>query len=150
MYSYRSPLVSLLLHRDLVDEIHDLMEQRRRRNREPRALHVMRVRRVVAAQLPEKRERVFVDDRVHFLGLEVLETRPAQVRVRPAAILADAVLPFRKEPPREGLAGPVGLVLLERLQIVQPLEEQKISDCSMTSSGLAKPPDQKAFQTWST
>ena len=55
-----------VLHRHVVDHVHDLGEQRGRGDGEPRVLHVMRVGRVVAAERAQEREDVLADDRRTF------------------------------------------------------------------------------------
>jgi hypothetical protein len=122
------PLGVAVLHRHVVEQVHHLGRQCRRRNGEARILHVMRVSRVVSAERPQKREHVLPDDGVHLGGSEVLEARPAQVIVRPAAALADVVLSCWKHPSRHRLAQPGGSVLFERVEIVEPAEEQQIGD----------------------
>ena len=54
-----------VLHRDVVEQVHDLGQQRRRRDGEPGVLHVVGVGRVVAAQRAQEREDVLADDREH-------------------------------------------------------------------------------------
>ena len=81
-----------VLHRHAVNHVHDLGEQRGRGDGEARVLHVVRVGGVVAAERAQEREDVVIDDREHFLRLEMFEARPAEVFVRPAAV----VFAFRK------------------------------------------------------
>ena len=56
MYSYRSPLVSPSLQRDVVEHVDGFRQQVRRGDGEPRVLHVLGVRRVVPAELPQPGE----------------------------------------------------------------------------------------------
>ena len=56
-----------VLHRHLVDHVHDLGQQRGRGDGEPRILHVVRVGGVVAAERAQEREDVVVHDGEHFL-----------------------------------------------------------------------------------
>jgi hypothetical protein len=75
-----------LLHRDVVEHVHHLRQQRRRRDGEARVLHMVRVRGVSAAELSRRaleREEVVADHREHVGGREVLEARPAVVLVGP-------------------------------------------------------------------
>ena len=55
---------------------------------------------------------MLVDDRKHLAGLEVLEPRPAQILVRPAARRRA----FGENPALHRLTEQVGLALFERLQ----------------------------------
>ena len=116
-----------LLHRHLVDHVDDLREQARRRDREPRVLHVMRVGGLVAAQRPQERKDVLADDVVHVGRREMLEPRPAVVLVR-ARRARMVVLTLRKQPPLDRLFEPGRFQLFERLQLVQPLDEKQVSD----------------------
>ena len=70
-----------VLHRHCVEQVHDLGQQRRRRDGEARVLHVVRVGGVVAAERAQEREDVLADDGEHLRRREVLEARPAQVLV---------------------------------------------------------------------
>ena len=51
-----------VLHRHVVDHVHDLGEQRGRGDGEARILHVMRVGGVVAAERAQERKDVLADD----------------------------------------------------------------------------------------
>ena len=70
-----------VLHRHLVDQVHDLGQQRGRGDGEARVLHVVRVGGVVAAERAQEGKDVLVDDGEHLGRREVLEARPAQVVV---------------------------------------------------------------------
>ena len=50
-----------VLHRHLVEQVHDLRQQRRRGDGEARVLHVVRVGGVVAAERAQEREDVLAD-----------------------------------------------------------------------------------------
>ena len=50
-----------LLHRHLIDHIDDLRQQSRRRNRETRVFHVMRVRGLIAAQCSKERKHMLAN-----------------------------------------------------------------------------------------
>jgi hypothetical protein len=62
-----------VVHRHVVEYVHDLRQQRWSRNRASSVLHVVGVGRVVAAQRPQEREDVVVDDDEHLGGSEVFE-----------------------------------------------------------------------------
>ena len=64
---------------------------------------------------------------VHVGGREMLEARPAIVRVGTRR-KAMVIIAFGKQPPLDGLLQPSGFQLFERLQLVQPLDEKQISD----------------------
>jgi hypothetical protein len=113
-----------VLQRHVVEQVHDLRQQRRRRNREPRVLHVMRVRRIVSAERPQEREHVLVDDGKHLPRFEILEPRPPELFVRPPL----RILPLRKDPPLDRLHEPRGLVLLQRLEVIEPAKKQQVGD----------------------
>ena len=111
-------------HRDGVEEVHDLREERRLGDREARVFHVVGVRRVVAAEGAQEREDVPVHERVHRARLEVLEPRPAHLLVTDAAL----VFLLRENPPLERLARRPRLVLRERLEVVEPAQEEEVRD----------------------
>jgi hypothetical protein len=72
---------------------------------------------------------VLVHDLEHFLGLEMLEARPAAIFVGAPAAFADAVLAFGEDaafelPELE--AG--GLVFLQRVEVVEALEKEEVGD----------------------
>lgn len=66
-----------VLHRDAVKQVDDVRQQGRSRDREPRVLHVLGVRRALTAELAQEWEDLLADDLVHDSGLELLEPRPA-------------------------------------------------------------------------
>ena len=113
-----------VLHGHGVDHVHDLGEQRGRGDGEARVLHVVRVGRAVAAKRAQEGKDVVVDDREHFLGLEMLEARPAQVVVRPAPGIAalgeDAALHRALEAQ--------GFIFLQGVEVVEALEEEQVGD----------------------
>ena len=118
-----------LLHRHLVEQVHHLGQQRRSRDGEARVLHVVRVGGVGTAELPDQVSAQIAEDvlpyyREHLGWGEVLEARPAEVLVGPTL----GVLAFREDPPLHRLLEPIGLVLLQRVHVVEPTEEQQIGD----------------------
>ena len=113
-----------LLHRHLVEQVHHLGQQRRSRDCEARVLHVVRVGGVGTAELlgqvsAQIGEDVLPHHREHLGRDEVLEARPAEVLVGPTL----GVLAFREDPPFHRLLEPIGLVLLQRVHVVEPTEE---------------------------
>ncbi len=106
-----------VLHGHVVDHVHDLREEGRRRDREAGVLHVAAVAGAVAAQVPEEWESTFRDQRVHFGGPQILEVRPAHV-----------VLPLGEHAPLDRLLEAVGLELFEGVQVVEALQEQQVGD----------------------
>ena len=112
------------LHRQVVEHVDDLGEQRRRRDREARIAHVVRVGRALATQRAQERENPLADDREHLARLAVLEVRPAQVRERPATI----VVAWRKDRVVEAGSEPIRPVLLRRLQVIEPADEEQVGD----------------------
>ena len=118
-----------LLHRHLVEQVHHLGQQRRRRDGEARVLHVVRVGGVAVAELAgeigaQEREDVLADHREHLRRGEVLEARPAEVLVGPPL----RILALREDPPLHRLLEPIGLVLLQRVHVVEPAEEEQVGD----------------------
>jgi hypothetical protein len=84
-----------------------------------------------------------VHDLEHFPGLKVLETRPAEIPVRASlGILAggeDAAFEFFE-------LQPGGLVLFQRMEIVQPLEEEQVGDLLDDFEGIGNAAGPEAFQ----
>ena len=69
---------------------------------------------------------MLVDNLEHLLRLKGLEPRPTQVLVRPPAF---AILtPLREDATLQRLLQHRRLALLDRLQLVEPLDEQQIGD----------------------
>ena len=116
-----------LLHRHLVDHVDDFGQQSRRRNRETRVLHVMRVGGLIAAQRSKERKHMLADQFVHVSGREMLEARPAIICVGTRR-KAMVIIALGKQPPLDGLLQPSGFQFFERLQLVKPLDEKQISD----------------------
>jgi len=83
---------------------------------EARVLHVVRVGGFIAAERAQEGENVLADDRVHLGWGEMLEARPAQIFVRTAPVLPNAIAALRKDPARHRLPEPGRLVLLQRVQ----------------------------------
>ena len=106
------------IERQVVQSVHGLGEQVRRGNGEPGVLHVVRVRRALSAQAPQPREYAVGDDLVHVLWRHLGEHRPAQFLG--IVLGVDRVLDW--------LAGPVRLVLLERLKVVKALDEHEVGN----------------------
>ena len=79
---------------------------------------------LVAAQRAQEREDVLADHGVHVGRGEVLEARPAQVLVGAAL----GVLALGEDPPLHRLLEPGGLVLLQRVQVVQAAQEEQVGD----------------------
>lgn len=67
---------------------------------------------------------MLTDDGEHLGGGEVFEARPAVVLIRPAL----RVLPLGKDPALHPLVEPMGLVLLQLVQIVKAADKQQIGD----------------------
>ena len=74
-------------HVELVELVDDLGEQRRPRDLEAGVAHVARVGRAFAVERADEREDMLVDDAEHLRAGEMLEARPAQVRVGLAALV---------------------------------------------------------------
>lgn len=117
-----------IVHRQLGDEIDDLDQQRRRRDREARALHMRGVGSAGLGHAAQEREDVLGHDLEHRCRIVVLQPRPAHRLIGDAALLADAVLAVRKDAALDGLLEPVRLRLFQGLGVVQPAHEQKISN----------------------
>ena len=113
-----------VLHRHVIDHVHDLREQRGLRDGEARVLHVVRVGGIVAAERAQEREDVIVHDGEHFRRREMLEARPAEIvagaTARVVALGEDAAL--------HRLFEPRGFALLQRVQIVEPFQEKQVGD----------------------
>ena len=112
-----------VLHRDLGQEVDHLGEQRRRRNGEARALHVRGVRRAFLAHGAQEREHVLGNDIEHRRRILILQQRPAHVGIGDAVTLAETVLALREYASLDRLAGAVGLVLGQRLRVVEAAHE---------------------------
>ena len=110
-----------------VEQIHHLGEQRRGGDGEAGVLHVVRVGRAVAAQGAQEREDVFADHAEHLGRDEVLKARPAQVVIRPR-IARVVILSLGENAALHGLLEPNRLVLLQRVQVIQPAQEKQVSD----------------------
>ena len=122
-----------VLQGKLIQRVHCFHEQVRRRDGEPRVLHMVGVRRVVPAELSQPGEHSVGDDLVHLLRLQFAELRPAQ-RVGLRGV--DRIL-YRLSV-RLALCSFVVWIPSSRLMNIRYVI------CSMTSSGLEIPPDQKA------
>lgn len=91
---------------------------------ESRVLHVARVGGVVAAQHAQEWENVVPDDGVHLRRSHVFEARPAQILVG----ASPGVLTLREDAALHRLPEPGGLVLFQRVQIVQTAQEEQAGD----------------------
>ena len=87
----------------------------------------MRVGGLVAAQRSKERKHVLADHFVHVRRREILEARPAIVRVRTRRA-GMVVVTLGKQAPLDGRLQARGFQLFERLQLVQPLDEEQVSD----------------------
>ena len=81
-----------IVHPHRVELLDGFSEQRRRRDPEPRILHVLAESRAFPAERAQERKDMLVDNLEHFARLEKLEPRPAQIFVGPVRV----VLPFGK------------------------------------------------------
>jgi hypothetical protein len=79
-------------------------------------------------RIAQEREHVLAEHGVHLARREVLEARPAQVLVRAAAAAADAVAALRKDSALHRRLEPGRPVLLQRVQVVQPAQEERVGD----------------------
>lgn|GEM_PF-2559089 len=84
--------------------------------------------------------------REHFGGSKILEARPAVVGVGATPL----VVTLGENLTLDGLTQTARLVFRQRLEVVEPTQEEQVGQLlAMTSSGLEMPPVQKAFQIWS-
>ena len=113
-----------VLHRHAVNHIHDLGEQHGGGDGEARVFHGKRVGGIVAAERAEEGEDVLIHDLEHFLGLEMFEARPAAIFV--GAFLG--IFAFREDAALHRFFEPGGFILLQRVQVIEPLEEQEVGD----------------------
>ena len=117
-----------ILHRDIGEEIDHLGQQRRRRDREARALHVRRVRGALLGHGAQEGEYVLGDDLEHRGRLAVFQPRPAHVLIGDATLLADAVLAIGEDAPLHRLLQPIGSIFFPRVDFVEPAQEQEVGD----------------------
>jgi len=113
-----------VLHRHGGKQVHHLGQQRRRGDGEARILHVMGIGGTIPAQRPQPRKNVLADNGVHLGRREILEMRPPEMLIR--ALLR--ILARREDAVRHRLFQPRGLVLLQRVQVVQAAQEEQVSD----------------------
>ena len=113
-----------VLHRHLGDEIDDLGEELRGRDREAGILHVPRIGRPVAAEGSEPREYMLGDGLEHRARFDVLEARPPHVVIG----LAPGIGAFGEDAPFHRLLEARGLQLLDGLQVIKAAQEQQIGD----------------------
>ncbi len=111
-------------HRHAVDHVDDFGQQGWGRDGKASVFHVVRIGRTVHSECPQEREDMFGQNVEHLLRLKVFEPRPAEVVVISLpgifALWEDAIL--------HRLLGTVGLVLFKRMQIIETLDEQQISN----------------------
>ena len=113
-----------VLHRHLVDHVDDLGQQRRRRDREPSVFHVLGVRRPVTTECSQEWKDVVADDLEHLLGFKVFEPGPAQIVERAFFLVSSR----REDSIGNRLLRPICFVLFQRVQIVEPFDEQQVRD----------------------
>src|SRR5262249_17482710 len=116
-----------IFHWHLIQKIDNFCEQSRRRNREPRVAHVVRVSGFIAPKLSQKREYVFADQLEHVLRREILEPRPPIILIRPR-VARVIIFSFRKDASFHRLLRTIRLQLLSGMQIVEPFQEEQISN----------------------
>ncbi len=118
-----------ILHGDRLDHIDYTAMKCWCRDREARALHVLR--RALAANLLQPRENVVVEPVPHLTGFKVLDAGPAQVGVwdEIARAALALLLPFRKNRLHALRADTLsGHLVFSGLDLVQPLQEQQVGD----------------------
>ena len=113
-----------ILHRDLADEVDDAAEQRGRRDGEARIVHVAGIERGLAAERAQPGEEMVADEGVHLAGLAVLEAAPAEIGEGDALV----GLALGEDPARLIAGDGAGFVVLQRLKIVEPADEEQIGD----------------------
>ena len=113
-----------VLHRHVVDHVHDLGEQRRGGDGEARVLHVVGVGGAIAAQSAQERKDMLAHDRVHLGRRKVLEARPAQVVVIPLL----GVLALGEDAPLYRLARGGWICSLRACAGRPAAQEQQVSD----------------------
>ena len=110
-----------------VEHVDHLGQQRRRRDGEARALHVLGVRRAVLRHVAQEREDMLGDDRrTSAAGAIVLEARPAQLLVGRGPWRSS--LPSGKMRRSIGRPRRVRLVLLPGLDLVEAPHEEQVGD----------------------
>src|SRR5438093_7388234 len=87
----------------------------------------MRVRGLVAAQRPKKREHMLANHLVHIGRREMLEARPTVILVRPRRSRV-IVLTLWKQAPLDGRLETCGFQLFECLKLVETLDEKQVRD----------------------
>jgi hypothetical protein len=86
------------------------------------------------------------DNSEHLGRSEILETRPAEILVRPLPV----ILASGKDPPLQCPLESGSLQFLQGVQVVQALEKKQIGNLLDDFERLEMPPDQKASQMRST
>ena len=118
-----------VIHRDLIDQVHCLLQEVILGDGEARILHVVRVGGITAVGLAgqflaQEREDALVEDSKHFGFIEVLELRPPHILVRTPELIGT----FGEDRILNRLAGPRGFAFCGNLVVVKPLEEQQVGD----------------------
>ncbi len=85
---------------------------------------------------------MFAYDGEHLGRREVLEARPAEIFIWPAA----PVFAFREDAALDRLLEPIGFVLLQGVKIIQATNEEQVGNLLDDFQGLAIPPAQNASQ----
>ncbi len=121
-----------VVHGHGVEQVDHFGQQRGRGDGEARVFHVLRVGGTVAAvgvgavraQGAQHGEHVFAHGSKHLGRGFVLEAAPAQGVV----VAAFGVVAEWEDVPRHGAAQAVGLVFFERVQVVEPAQEEQVGD----------------------
>ena len=108
-----------ILHRDLVDHVHDFRQQSRIRNREPRIFHVMLIGRIFTSTLQFLNEwkHLLRNNLIHLSRWIVLKPRPAQLLL---LRVEDRIL--------NRFLQTIRLRLLCCVKVIQPLDKKQVSD----------------------
>ena len=111
-------------HVELVELVDHLGQQRWARNLETGVAHVARIGSAFPVERADEWEDMLVDDAKHLRAGEMLEARPAQVRIR----LATLVRALGEDASLDRGAECGGLALLQLLHLVETLDEDQIGD----------------------
>jgi hypothetical protein len=113
-----------VVHRDVVEQRHDLGQQVGVGEAEARILHVDAVAGAFLAQGAQERKDVFIHDLHHLARFEVLEAGPAKVVI--GAFVGVEALGENAAIKRA--AQRLGLVFFEGVEVVEALDEQQVGD----------------------
>ena len=113
-----------VLQRNVRQHVDDLGQQRRGRNGEARALHVLGVRRAVLRHISQERKNMLGHDVEHLRRRIVLEAGPAQLLIGHSL----GVAALGKDAALHGPAEGVRFVLLADLDVIQPPHEEQVGD----------------------